>query len=253
MTNNQERINLQQGRPHQEEIRDHVPFKANLGMIDRWLMGREGKQTKVAEKTTQITSSNHKKIDIGEKVTLSAPIWKTYTILSALVDSRTFSIKRGFKKQIAEDYLGMTVRAFQQHLNVLYEIGLLEFYEKQLKGETVTDISVYPYPHYADTPACYLVRFRNVEDREGKGLEKSKRANEARIEKLLLAKEAEEAAAEVEKKSSQPKKTDLEKKSSQGVEKKSSQGVEKKSSQGVEKKSSHTKVIMIQSNNVQNN
>lgn len=174
MSNNQERINLQQGRPEREEVRDHVPFKANLGMIDRWLMGREGKQTKVTEKTTQITSSNHKKIDIGEKVTLSAPIWKTYTILSALVDSRTFSIKRGFKKQIAEDYLGMTVRAFQQHLNVLYEIGLLEFYEKQLKGETVTDISVYPYPHYADTQACYLVRFRNIEDREGKGLEDRK-------------------------------------------------------------------------------
>ena len=38
-------------------------------MIDRWLMGREGKSTVKVIETQQITASNHKELSIGSKVT----------------------------------------------------------------------------------------------------------------------------------------------------------------------------------------
>ena len=92
------------------------------------------------------------------------------------------------KKTIAEEYLGITARSFQQHLNVLYELCLVEFEEKVLNKDIVTDILVYPYPHYADTQACYLERHRNVEERDGLGVQLSRLGLEAKRKKKLRRK-----------------------------------------------------------------
>lgn len=163
--------------------RDHITLVLHFGQLDRWVDNDKERNTKV------INVSNTKNINIGEIVKLSEATFLKWLKLNTHVD-RSSNRKTDFhiKNSIINvaKMLGYSDRSgLYKMIKPLYEVGLLDLKECKLGSRDLIDLIVYPYPIYADTTICNLIKCRSWDNRNSFGIVLSKAGIQARKNKTV--------------------------------------------------------------------
>lgn len=222
-------INVREGK-NELSKRDHLTMVFHYGQIDRWATYEKG--------DVVINSDNADNIKEGQKVKISETLFMKWMKLTTMVDrSNTRKEDYHVKNKVSTiaKMLGYSnTKGLYKILKPLFEVGLIDMKETTVGTSKMIDIVVYPYPVYAESQICELVKVRSWNDRESFGFSLSFSGVEAK--KNVQKYDGEKKSTQ----GSEQKYTGNENKSTQaleqkytGVENKSTQGVVYKSTQGV--------------------
>ncbi|HHY22568.1 MAG TPA: hypothetical protein GX525_11995 [Bacilli bacterium] len=157
-------INVSEGK-NELSKRDHLTMVFHYGQLDRWATHEKG--------DIVINSDNADDIQQGQKVKLSEILFMKWMKLTTLVD-RSVSRKENFhvKNKVATiaKMLGYShTKGLYKILKPLFEVGLIDLKETTVNATKMIDIVVYPYPIYAESQICDLIKIRSWNDRESFG------------------------------------------------------------------------------------
>lgn len=168
----------------ENEFTDRDPIILNLhyGQIDRWIYSGN-----IEAGIKVMKSDNSETIQSGDKVMISETLFMKWLKLTTLIDRSSnrkedFHVKRSIKN-IAHR-LGYTNRmSLYKVLKPLYEVGLIELKESFREDNKMIDIIVFPYPVYANSNICSLVKCRTWSSRKSFGFGLSALGLKAKEEK----------------------------------------------------------------------
>ncbi|MBU8905565.1 hypothetical protein [Desertibacillus haloalkaliphilus] len=235
-----DQVNITEGQ-NEFSKRDHITMVFHYGQIDRWVSYEKGDDV--------IHSDNAEQFTEGHEVKLSETVFMKWMKLTTMVD-RTMDRKEDFHVRnkvtsIAKMLGYSSTRGLYKVLKPLYEVGLVDLKETKVGSSKMIDIIVYPYPVYADTPICNLMKVRSWEKRESFGMALSYSGVEARNKSTQ---ESEQKCTGDENESAQEQEQKC-----TGVENKSAQGAVNKSTQEPVHKSAHTNIYNLSNTNKSSN
>ena len=177
------------------ENRDVLTFTMMYGQLERWVSKPLDSNIPV------IKDSNMNEIEVGSVVKITDIAFVKWQQLITMVDrseKRKYDnhVKRSMSsisEELGYSYKGKKIYKI---FKPLYEVGLIDIKETKYRGKTVTDIIVYPYPVYADSKICSLVKCRKWSDRRSFGLSLAKKSIESRNKNIEVSEKTPDTVSE---------------------------------------------------------